>query len=77
MNVLHISTTSTTSCRHASDMKTWMTQNKLKLNNDKTELMKSNRTIFPDVQPTALYAGTESHSSTVIYALICQPNNQL
>lgn len=49
-----------------SDMKTQMTQNKVKLNNVKTELMKSNRTIVPDAQPTALCAGTKSHSSTVI-----------
>ena len=35
-------------------MKTWTTQNKLKRNDDKTEvlLMKSNRTNFPDAQPT-------------------------
>ena len=37
-----------------------MTQNKLKLNDDKTEalLVKSNRTIFPDAQPASLRAGT-------------------
>ena len=43
-----------------SDVKTWMTQYKLKLNDDKTEalVMKLNRTIFPDAQPTSLRAGT-------------------
>ena len=41
---------------YISDMKTWMTQNKLKLNDNKTEdlLIKSNRTTFPDAQPTSL-----------------------
>ena len=43
-----------------SDVKTWMTQNKLKLNYAKTEalLMKSNRTILLDAQPTSLLVGT-------------------
>ena len=43
-----------------SDAKTWMTQNKLKLNNDGTQafLMISNRTILPDAQPTSLRVGT-------------------
>ena len=43
-----------------SDVKTWMTQNKLKLNDDKTEalLIKSNRTTFPNAQPTCLRVGS-------------------
>ena len=45
-----------------SDVKTWMTQNKLKLNDDETEavLMKSNRTISfcSDAQLTSLRVGT-------------------
>ena len=43
-----------------SDVETWMTQNKLKLYDDKTEalLMKSNRTIFHYTQPTSLRADT-------------------
>ena len=43
-----------------SDGKTWLMQNKLKLNNDKTEalLVKSQKTIFPDAQPTSLHVGT-------------------
>ena len=43
-----------------SDMKTWMTQNKLKLNDDKTEvlLIKSNRPTFPNAQPTSLCIGS-------------------
>ena len=41
-----------------SHVETWMTQNKLKLYDDKTEalLMKSNRTIFHYTQPTSLRA---------------------
>ena len=37
-----------------------MTQNKLKLNDDKTEafLVKSNRTTFPNAQPTSLPVGS-------------------
>ena len=48
-----------------SDLKTWMTQNKLKLN-DKTEflLIKSNRTTFPNTQPTALHVGSADISLT-------------
>ena len=43
-----------------SDVKTWMTQNKLKLNDDKSEavLIKSNRTSFPSAQPTSLPVGS-------------------
>ena len=43
-----------------SDVKTWMTQNKLKLNDDKTYalLMKSSRTTFPDAQPTSFHIGS-------------------
>ena len=43
-----------------SDVKTWMTQNKLKLNDDKTEvlLIKSNRPTFPNAQPTSLCIGS-------------------
>ena len=43
-----------------SDVKTWMTQNKLELNDDKTEavLVKSNRTHFPDAQPTSCLVDT-------------------
>ena len=43
-----------------SDLKTWMTRNKLKLNDDKTEavLIKSNRTTFPNAQPTSLRVGS-------------------
>ena len=39
-----------------SDVKTWITQNKLKLDDDKTEtfLIKSDRTSFPNTQPTSL-----------------------
>ena len=42
------------------DDKTEMRQNKLKLNDDNTEalLTKSNRTIFPDSQPTSLRVDT-------------------
>ena len=42
-----------------TDAEIWMTQDKLKLNDDKTGrlLMKSNRTIFPDAQPTSLRVG--------------------
>ena len=46
---------------YISDVKTWMTQNKLKLNDDKTKavLMKSNRDIFPPgAQPTSPRVGT-------------------
>ena len=40
------------------DMNIWMTQNKQKLNDDKTEalLKKSNRATFPNTQPTSLRA---------------------
>ena len=43
-----------------SDVKAWMTQNKLRRNDDKTEalLIKSNRTTFPDAQPTSLPVGS-------------------
>ena len=43
-----------------SDVKTWVTQNKLKLNDEKTEavLIKSNRTTFPDAQTTSLHGGS-------------------
>ena len=45
-----------------SEVKTWMTQNKLKLNDDEKEalLMKSDRTIFfsSDAQPIPLRVGT-------------------
>ena len=43
-----------------SDVKTWMTPDKLKLDDDKTEavLIKSNRTTFPDAQPTSLRVGS-------------------
>ena len=43
-----------------SDVKPWMTQNKVKLNDDKTEavLIKSNRTTFPNAQPTSLRVGS-------------------
>ena len=43
-----------------SDVKTWMTQNKLKLNDDKSEalLIKSNRTTFLNAQPTSLRVGS-------------------
>ena len=39
-----------------SDVKIWMTQNKLTLNDDKAEafLIKSDRTTFPNTQPTSL-----------------------
>ena len=40
-----------------SDAKTWMTANKLKFNDDKTEslLIASNRTYFPNPPPTSIY----------------------
>ena len=44
-----------------SDVKTRMTENKVKLSDKKTDtrfLMKSNRTIAPDAQPTSLHVGT-------------------
>ena len=43
-----------------SDVKTWMTQNKLKSNDDKTEalLIKSNSTTVPNAQPTFLRVGS-------------------
>ena len=43
-----------------SDVKTWITQNKLKLDDDKTEafLIKSDRTSFPNTQPTSLRVGS-------------------
>ena len=42
-----------------SDVKTWMTSNKLKLNDDKTEclLIDSNRTSLPNPQPTSIHIG--------------------
>ena len=41
------------------DVKSWMTENKLKLNDDKTEalIVKSNRTTFPNVPPTCILVG--------------------
>ena len=42
-----------------SDVKTWMTSNKLKLNDDKTEclLIASNRTSLPSPHPTSIHIG--------------------
>ena len=42
-----------------SDVKTWMTSNKLKLNDDKTEclLIVSNRTSLPNPHPTSIHIG--------------------
>ena len=40
------------------DVKTWMTQNKLKPNDDKTEALPINRTTFPNAQPTSLRVGS-------------------
>ena len=42
-----------------SDVKTWMTSNKLKLNDDKTEclLIVSNRTSLPNLHPTSIHRG--------------------
>ena len=42
-----------------SDVKTWMTSNKLKLNDDKTEclLFVSNRTSLPNPHPTSIHIG--------------------
>ena len=42
-----------------SDVKTWMTSNKLKLNDDKTEclLIVSNRTSLPKPHPTSIHIG--------------------
>ena len=42
-----------------SDVKTWMTANKLKPNDNKTEslLIESNRTYFPNPPPTSIYIG--------------------
>ena len=42
-----------------SDVKTWMTSNKLKLNDDKTECMLtvSNRTSLPNPHPTSIHIG--------------------
>ena len=50
-----------------SDVKTWMTQNKLKLNDDKTEalLIKSNITTFPNAQPTSLRVGSADIPFTI------------
>ena len=41
------------------DVKTWMTANKLKLNDDKTEplLIASNRTHFPNPPPISTHIG--------------------
>ena len=42
-----------------SDVKTWMTSNKLNLYDDKTEclLIVSNRTSLPNPHPTSIYIG--------------------
>ena len=44
---------------YISDVKTWMTSNKLKLNDDKTEclLIVSNRTSLPNPHPTSIHIG--------------------
>ena len=56
----HLHATVLTMQTSISDVKTWMTQNKLKVNDDKTEalLIKSNRTTFSDAQPTSLRVGS-------------------
>ena len=42
-----------------SDVKIWMTQNKMKLNDMTADhMMKSKRSIFPDAQPTSVRVGT-------------------
>ena len=55
-----IHTTAHTMQTCISDVKTWMTQNKLKLNDNKTEALfiKSNRTTFPGAQPISLCHGS-------------------
>ena len=58
-NQIHASVLVTQTC--ISDLNTWMTRNKLKLNDEnKTEvlLIKSSETIFPDALPTSLRVGT-------------------
>ena len=55
-----------------SDAKTWMTRNKLKLNNDRTQafLVMSNRTILPGAQSTFLRVGTADRSRPVLATLV-------
>ena len=55
---IHATVLTTQTC--ISEVMAWMTQNKLKLNDDKTEtfLRKSDRTNFPDAQPTSLRVST-------------------
>ena len=54
-----------------SDVKTWMTSNKLKLNDDKTEclLIVSNRTSLPKPHPTTIHIG----DTDILFSL--QSNN--
>ena len=52
-----------------SDVKTWMTSNKLKLNDDKTEclLIVSNRTSLPNPHPTSIHIG----DTDILFSLHC------